>query len=151
MSIPVSGKKHIFAKERRKVLYSYEAWCSFALYACEGYFEEAIWDLSLTCFLLIRAFTSDTCEQNTPGTESEGITELDRKQFVFSDYCFLFNPIYQRGYTVDSTAGAFHRFYSEMGSVSTGGTSAGASAASEVEQVTLSSEIVTYNFSCFTS
>lgn len=41
-------KKHIFAKERRKVLYSYEAWCSFALYACEGYFEEAIWDLSLT-------------------------------------------------------------------------------------------------------
>ena len=86
-----------------------------------------------------------------PGTESEGITELDRKQFVFSDYCFLFNPIYQRGYTVDSTAGAFHRFYSEMSSVSTGGTSAGASAASEVEQVTLSSEIVTYNFSCFTS
>jgi hypothetical protein len=105
----------------------------------------------LTCFLLIRAFTSDTCEQNTSGTESEGITELDRKQFVFSDYCFLFNPIYQRVYTVDSTAGAFHRFYSEMGSVSTGGTSAGASAASEVEQVTLSSEIVTYNFSCFTS
>ena len=49
MSIPVSGKKHIFVKERRKVLYSYEAWCSFALYACEGYFEEAIWDLSLTC------------------------------------------------------------------------------------------------------
>lgn len=151
MSIPVSGKKHIFTKERRKVLRSYEAWCSFALYVCEGYFKEAIWDLSLTCFLLIRAFTSDTCEQNTPGIESEGIIDLDRKQFAFSDYCFLFNPIYQRGYTVDSTAGAFHRFYSKMGNVSNGETSAGASAASEVEQVTPFSEIVTYSFPCVTS
>ena len=40
---------------------------------------------------------------------------------------------------------------SRMGSVSTGGTSAGASVASEVEQVTPSAPMVTYSFSCDSS
>ena len=45
----------------------------------------------------------------------------------------------------------FRSISSGMGSVSTGGTSAGASGASEVEQVTPSAEIVTYSFSCAAS
>ena len=40
---------------------------------------------------------------------------------------------------------------SRTGSVRTGGTSAGASAASEVEQVTPSALMVTYSFSCTAS
>ena len=45
----------------------------------------------------------------------------------------------------------FRSISSGMGGVSTGGTSAGASGASEVEQVTPSAEIVTYSFSCAAS